>query len=147
MKLRRIELKEVPMMEERPNGRREQIGVFSYRSILREILMTSPPAQPDRGFAGGLRTDEIATSIMVYGRISEAAEKAADHVLLDRESYEYLMLRLNTFRWNGASEAALGFIQHVKGAKEEDFDVVPKPAPQPAPAALPTLAPTSAATN
>jgi hypothetical protein len=133
MKFRKIELLERPVMDE-VNGKEIQIGIFSYRAILREILMTGPAPEPARGFAGGLTTDEIAQSIMTYGRVKDAVAKNEKFVLLDKECYDYLMRRLATFRWQSANETTHEFCRYIKAVPEEEFEVTRKPDPVPAPA-------------
>lgn len=128
MKFRKIELLETPVMEE-VGGREIQRGVFSYRSIIREILMTGPSPDPARGNPGGLTTDEITQSVMTYGSVKDAVAKGEKFVLLDRESYDYLMKRLATFRWVSANDATAEFIRYIKAVPEEEFQIAPKPTP------------------
>lgn len=129
-------------MDEHPtSGKLVAVGTFDYRRQLKDVIMTGPPAQPERGIAGGLKSDEIIQSVLTYGKIREAVARGEDFVLLDRECYDYLIVRLNSYRWNMANECVQEFIRHIREAKEEEFEVVPKPA------AVPEVVPTPRPAN
>jgi hypothetical protein len=119
MKARKLEFKEVEMSDEVWNASTKESttvkqGTFSYREIVKQILHSPGPS-------GSNSSDEVIKSIMVYGKIKDALKSKQDHVLLDKEDYEYLISRLNSFKWAIAHSVVADFISYLRNLPEVDL--------------------------
>lgn len=118
MKFYRLLLTTTPVTSVGPNV------VFSYASVTREIL--TAPSQGSQG----LSNDELVQAVAVSVKIKEAVATEKKEVLLSSEEHTFLVNRLNAFRWAFQSPdiapLALEYVNHVRGLKEEEFEVAAK---------------------
>lgn len=116
MKARKLELKEVQMTDEVFNSKTKTFeevnqGVFSYRDILREIILGPGPE-------GSNSSEQVIKSVMVYGKLKDALKNGEEVVLLDKDDYDYILARINTFKWRFAHATVAEFIKYVRELAE-----------------------------
>lgn len=136
MKARKLELREIEMTDEVWNDKSKAFeivkqGTFSYREIIKQILVT--PSNPQ----GGNSCDEVVKSVLLYGKLKDALKKAQTTVLLDKEDYDYLLPRLNAFKWAIAHQCVADFIKYIRELPEvevEEKKSETPPTTQPTPA-------------
>ena len=115
MKLCRLQLKNIPIPAANAN--------FSYASLAREILTAPIPGAP------GIGNDALAATVALCQKIRDAADKEQAEVHLTPEEHRRLLARVKAFQWSfqhpDIAPVALDFVDHIKGLKEEEFEVVP----------------------
>lgn len=119
MKARKLELKDVSItddiLDEKTGSYVSTIqGNFSYRDTVKVILLTSPSQ-------GGASSDEVIKSVMIYGKLKDELRKKTGSLLLDQEDYEYLLARVNNFKWSASHSVVAEFILYIRGLKEVDL--------------------------
>lgn len=120
MKARKLELKEIEMTDEVYNSTTKEFeivkqGTFSYREIVRNILMTPGPQ-------GHTSSEEVIKSVMLYGKLKDELRKGGSVLLLDKEDYTYLIARLDQFKWGMAHPVIADFIKYLRDLKEVDVE-------------------------
>lgn len=121
MKARKLELKEIEMTDEVWNSTSKTFetvkqGTFSYREIIRTILVQPSNAQ------GGNSCDEVIKSVLLYGKLKDAMKTSSNVVLLDKEDYDYLLPRLNAFKWAIAHPCVAEFIKYIRELPEVEVE-------------------------
>lgn len=126
MKARKLELKSVEMTEEVYDDNKKTFtvqkqGTLHYRELLRQIITGPGPNNQ------GNSSEEVLKSVLLYGKLKEALKKGDDFVLLDKEDFDYIVNRLNTFRWTVAHPAVSEFITYIRDLKEVEVEEKKEP--------------------
>jgi hypothetical protein len=121
VKLRSLELKEVTvsMTIQSSDGsvKATQVTV-KYSDLLRQVLLTPPQ--------NGNSSDDQVKMIEVWLPIKKVIDEKGHRLLLSDVDYQFLVSRLNGFRWGGVpdmQETVAGFISYIRGLKEEEFPI------------------------
>lgn len=93
-------------------------GVLDYYAIAKDII-TAPSAS-----SNGFSTDEVVKACYAYNKLKTAYDKGEKCAYLDDETYKFLVVRLNAFRWGMAHPTVLEYIDYVRKLPEEDVTVV-----------------------
>lgn len=115
MKLRKFELKDVPVYVENDKDELIEVGRFRYRHIAREILSGPTPQ--------GTTGDDLVKRVYLSGKLREAFEKGEAFVLLECADWEFLRDCVKAYRWARASAEAAEFIRYISELKKEDFEL------------------------
>lgn len=110
--------KEVPIEEENPEGKMVRIGMFDYYSTARDIINNAPNQN-------GITTEELLKATSLFQKFKSARNNKSDHVWLEEEDYNFLLSRLNAFRWIKAHDVVAEFISYVRKLTPEEVTVSP----------------------
>lgn len=115
VKLRALELRSSAVAFAGEDGRSTQIELH-YADVLRQVMLA--PAQ------GGASADDLLKTLEVWTPIKRAIETKSKRVLLTDAEYQFVVAKVNAFRWSPRPEAVeflVSFIAYVRGLKEEEF--------------------------
>lgn len=118
MKMRKFQFLRVDI-EDEVNGKTVKQGVFDYYDTALQVLRT--PAGTE-----GMSSDDIITAVTVVTKLKEQKKAEKDHVFLDSEAYNFLLRKVNTFRWGIGHEVVGNFITYIRNLKEESVEISAK---------------------
>jgi hypothetical protein len=116
VKLRAIEFRSVAISGPGPDGKPVSVDL-RYSDMLRQILLSPSP--------NGSSADDVMRTVEVWTPIKRAIEAKEQRVLLNAADYDFVLTKLNAFRWSPmpeAAEAVAGFIAYLRGIKEQEFN-------------------------
>lgn len=118
MKARKLQLREYPMTEEvyNPTAKSYETvsrGLFNYREVVNTILLS-----PGKD---GASTEEIIRSVGLYGKVKDAVRNGEDSILLDNDDYQFLLNKINVFKWGAIHEEVVSFVNYVRRLPEVEL--------------------------